>query len=84
MPPLSVSWVSHSVLDRYCTMEKQKVERINELARKSKVQPLTEEEKAEQAELRAEYIKEIRASFGAMLDNTVIEYPDGTRKSLKK
>ncbi len=65
-------------------MEKQKVERINELARKSKVDPLTEAEKAEQAELRAEYIKEIRASFGAMLDNTVIEYPDGTRKSLKK
>ncbi len=65
-------------------MEKQKVERINELARKSKLEPLTDEEKAEQAELRAEYIKEIRASFGAMLDNTVIEYPDGTRKSLKK
>ncbi len=65
-------------------MEKQKVERINELARKSKVEPLTEEEKAEQAQLRAEYIGEIRASFGAMLDNTVIQYPDGTKKSLKK
>ena len=65
-------------------MEKQKLERINELAKKSKLEPLTEEEKAEQAELRQEYINEIRASFGAMLDNTVIQYPDGSRKSLKK
>ena len=65
-------------------MEKQKVERINELARASKIRELTAEEKQEQAELRQEYINEIRASFGAMLDNTTIQYPDGTRKSLKK
>ena len=65
-------------------MEKEKVERINELARKSKVEPLTDEEKTEQAELRRQYIQEIRASFGATLDNTVIQYPDGSRKSLKK
>ena len=65
-------------------MENQKVERINELARKSKAEGLTDEEKAEQAALRQEYIKEIRASFGATLDNTVIQYPDGSRKSLKK
>ena len=65
-------------------MEKQKVERINELARKSKAEGLTEEEKAEQAALSQEYIKDIRASFGATLDNTVIQYPDGSRKSLKK
>lgn len=65
-------------------MEKQKLDRINELARKSKLEELTEDEKAEQAALRQEYIAEIRASFGAMLDNTVIQYPDGSRKSLKK
>lgn len=65
-------------------MEKEKIERINELARKSKVSPLTDEEKDEQAKLRQEYILEIRASFGATLDNTVIQYPDGSRKSLKK
>ena len=65
-------------------MEKEKLNRINELAKKSKEAPLTEEEKAEQAALRQEYINEIRLSFGAMLDNTVIQYPDGTRKSLKK
>ncbi len=65
-------------------MEKHKLDRINELAKKSKQEPLTDVEKAEQAELRQEYINEIRASFGAMLDNTVIQYPDGSRKSLKK
>ena len=65
-------------------MEKAKLDRINELARKSKECPLSEEEKAEQYELRQEYLKEIRMSFGAMLDNTVIQYPDGSRKSLKK
>ena len=65
-------------------MEKEKLNRINELAKKSKETELTEEEKSEQAALRQEYINEIRASFGAMLDNTVIQYPDGSRKSLKK
>lgn len=65
-------------------MEKAKLDRINELARKSKETELTAEEKAEQYELRQEYLNEIRLSFGAMLDHTVIQYPDGTRKSLKK
>ena len=65
-------------------MEKEKVARINELARKQKAEGLTEEEKAEQKALRDEYIAEFRLSMGMMLDNTVIEYPDGSRKSLKK
>lgn len=65
-------------------MEKEKVLRINELARKSKSEGLTPEELAEQKLLREEYIAEFRLSMGMMLDNTVIEYPDGSRKSLKK
>ena len=65
-------------------MEKAKIERINELARKSKTQQLSAEELAEQKALRDEYIAEFRLSMGMMLDNTVIEYPDGSRKSLKK
>ena len=65
-------------------MEKEKVARINELARKQKAEGLTDEEKAEQKTLRDEYIKEFRISMGMMLDNTVIQYPDGSRKSLKK
>ena len=38
------------------------IKRINELAKKSKEQGLTEEEKAEQAKLRQEYIKKFRLS----------------------
>ena len=45
---------------------------------------LTPEEKEEQAALRQEYINEIRLSFGATLENTVIQRPDGQREKLKK
>ena len=38
----------------------------------------------EQAALRAEYIAEIRASFGVQLDHTVIVRPDGTKEHLPK
>ena len=60
------------------------IKRINELAKKAKTEGLTEEEKAEQAMLRAEYIKEYRAMLRGILDNTVIQRPDGTREKLKK
>lgn len=65
-------------------MERAKIDRINELARLQKERELTDEEKAEQHALRMEYVAEIRASFGGMLANTVIERPDGTRESLPK
>ena len=54
----------------------------NELARKSKSEALTAEELAEQKALRAEYIAEFRASFTGILENTVIQYPDGSRQSV--
>ena len=65
-------------------MEQKKIDRINELAKKKKAGELTPEEIAERKALHEEYINEIRLSFGAILDNTVIQYPDGTRKVLKK
>jgi uncharacterized protein YnzC (UPF0291/DUF896 family) len=65
-------------------MERKKIDRINELAKKSKEEGLTPEEKEEQAALRQEYINEIRLSFGATLENTVIQRPDGQREKLKK
>ena len=65
-------------------MEKEKLNRINELAKIKKERPLTTEEEAEKAVLYKQYIDETRASFGATLDNTVIRRPDGTEERLKK
>ena len=65
-------------------MEQSKIDRINELARASKTRELTEEEKAEQKALREEYIIAYRASLRGILDNTVIQRPDGSRQELKK
>ncbi len=65
-------------------MQQIKIDRINELARLSKVRELTDAEKAEQQTLRQEYIIAYRAGLRGILDNTVIERPDGSRESLKK
>ena len=66
-------------------MEQAKIDRINELARKSRTDGgLTQEEKSEQAALRQEYLAAIRANLTAQLDSTVIQYPDGSRKKLRK
>ncbi|MBQ4556358.1 MAG: DUF896 domain-containing protein [Clostridia bacterium] len=65
-------------------MEKEKLDRINALARKAKETELTAAEKEEQAALRAEYLAEFRASFGGILNNTVIQRPDGSKQALKK
>ena len=47
-------------------MEKHKIDRINELARKKKSDGLTDEEAAEHAALRQEYIAEWRRSAAAV------------------
>ena len=60
------------------------IKRINELAKKSKTEELTPEEKAEQKKLREEYILEFRAGMRGILDNTYIQYPDGTKKKVEK
>ena len=65
-------------------MDKEKIARINELARKSRETGLTEEELAEQQALRREYITEYREALRAKLENTYIILPDGTKKKLEK
>jgi len=65
-------------------MEKEKVERINFLSKKSKAEGLTDAEREEQATLRQEYIRDFRASFSGILDNTVIQYPDGSREKVNE
>ena len=49
-------------------MNQEKIDRINELAHKSKKSGLTEEELSEQAELRREYIEDFKANLRAQLD----------------
>lgn len=60
-------------------MNQEKIDRINELSKKSKTIGLTEAEKAEQTELRNEYRAAFRRSLSSQLDNTYIMEPDGTK-----
>ncbi|MCI9082190.1 MAG: DUF896 domain-containing protein [Lachnospiraceae bacterium] len=63
-------------------MEQSKIDRINELARRSKAEGLTEAEKKEQALLRKEYIANIRKNLRAQLDSIDMVNPDGTIENL--
>lgn len=61
------------------TMEKAKLDRINELAHKLKKEGLTETEKEEQRLLRQEFLAEIRADVRASLES--IEFVEETVES---
>lgn len=65
-------------------MTKEQVARINELARKKKTVGLTASELQEQAELRAQYLKDFREGFKQQLNNTYIQYEDGRREKLSE
>ncbi len=65
-------------------MLQEKIERINFLAKKAKKEGLTEEEKAEQAQLRGEYIAEWREGVIQTLENTYVVDENGKRKLRKK
>ena len=64
-------------------MEKSRVERINELARKAKTEELTEEELIERARLRQEYFAAFRQNLHAQLDNTYLVDDHGNKRPLK-
>lgn len=63
-------------------MSELNLERINELARKSKAEGLTEAEKAEQAELRRVYIEAVRRNLRGQLNNIDVVEKDGTVTNL--
>lgn len=65
-------------------MEKRNLERISELTQISKQRELTAEEQAERQELRQNYLKAFKSQFRAQLDNTVVQYPDGSQTSLRE
>ncbi len=58
------------------------IERINELARKSRTEGLTPEEKAEQQKLRQEYIAAVKMNLRTQLDNIDVQEKDGTITNL--
>ena len=59
-----------------------KIKRINELYHKSQAEGLTEEERKEQAELRSEYIANVRANLRGQLNNISIQETDGSITNL--
>lgn len=60
-------------------MEKYKIDRINELAHKSKAEGLTEEERKEQHDLRQEFLDEIRVDVRSSLESIeIVDYADAT------
>ena len=63
-------------------MTEDKIKKINELARKQKAEGLTDEEKAEQAELRREYIESYKRSLVAQLENTYVVDEKGNKQKL--
>lgn len=65
-------------------MTQEKIERINFLAKKSKSEGLTEEEKNEQAVLRAEYIDFYKRNLTAQLENTYILDEKGNKRKVTK
>lgn len=64
-------------------MDAAKIARINALAKKSKTEGLTEEEKLEQQKLRREYIDSVKMSLVGQLDNTYIVDENGNKSKLK-
>lgn len=64
-------------------MDEKKIQRINELYHKSKEKGLTETEKAEQQELRQEYIFAMKNNLRSILNNIDIKEADGSITKLE-
>lgn len=62
----------------------EKIKRINELYHKSKAEGLSEEEKKEQAALRADYVANIRANLRGNLNSITIQHEDGSQEKLSE
>lgn len=63
-------------------MTEEKIQRINELYRKSKTEGLSDEERKEQQILRREYIDAFKRSLRGQLDNISIQEADGSITNL--
>jgi len=59
------------------------IKRINELAKKSREEGLTSEEKIEQQKLRREYIDNVCGNLTSQLENTYVVDDKGNKTKLK-
>ena len=65
-------------------MKTERLNRLNELARKAKGGGLSKAETAEREVLRQEYRDGIKSNLSATLENCVIVEPDGTKRPVRK
>lgn len=65
-------------------MEQEKIDRINELAKKAKTQGLTPEESAERDILRRAYIDAVKQSLKSQLDHTYYLDEQGNQIPLRR
>jgi uncharacterized protein YnzC (UPF0291/DUF896 family) len=63
-------------------MEQKKIDRINQLVKKSKSVGLSDDEKAEQTALRNEYRQSVIGNLTAQLDNCYIVDEKGNKKKV--
>ena len=63
-------------------MERNKLERLSELTRISRVRELTEEEQSERTALRNEYRAAVTGNLAAQLNRITIVEPDGSQRRL--
>jgi uncharacterized protein YnzC (UPF0291/DUF896 family) len=59
-------------------LSQEKIDRINELSKKSKTAGLSIEEAKEQTKLRQEYLTSFRSSMRATIENVQVIDPEGT------
>ena len=64
------------------SVNQEKIDRINMLARKSKAEGLTKKEREEQAILRQEFLADVRKNMKAQLDQIDVVNPDGSIENL--
>ena len=62
--------------------QEELLQKINPLAKKKREGTASQEELRELDMLRSEYLKGFRAMLNQTLENTVIQYPDGSREKL--
>lgn len=65
-------------------MDQKKIDRINELARKARVQELSPEEIEERKQLRDEYIASYKRNLVASLESIRVVDDKGNKTPLKK